>query len=259
MNVLNRYTLITGGTEGIGLELAKLFATDKHNLIIAARNEDKLEDIKIRFEKEYKIIVEIIKIDLCVDKFCEKIIKVVEEKNLIVDNLINNAGIGGFGFFVESEEGFEEEIININIIALTTLTKYFLKDMIKRGNGGILNVASTAAFTSGPKMSMYYSSKAYVLSLTEAIHDEVKSLGVRVSCLCPGPVKTSFQEKAGIKKSEKAKKYLMNANRVAEEAYLGFIKGKTIIIPGYKNKLLIWGNKLIPRALSRKIILRNNS
>lgn len=125
MNVLNRYTLITGGTEGIGLELAKLFATDKHNLIIAARNEDKLEDIKIRFEKEYKIIREIIKIDLCVDKFCEKIIKVVEEKNLIVDNLINNAGIGGFGFFVESEEGFEEEIININIIALTTLTKYF--------------------------------------------------------------------------------------------------------------------------------------
>ena len=259
MNIINRYTLITGGTEGIGLELAKLFATDKHNLIIVARNEDKLKDMKIRFEEEYKIIVEIIKIDLCVDKFCEKIIKVVEEKNFIVDNLINNAGIGGFGFFVESEEGFEEEIININIIALTTLTKYFLKDMIKRGNGGILNVASTAAFTSGPKMSMYYSSKAYVLSLTEAIHDEVKSLGVRVSCLCPGPVKTSFQEKAGIKKSEKAKKYLMNANRVAEEAYLGFIKGKTIIIPGYKNKLLILANKLIPRALSRKIILRNNS
>ena len=183
----------------------------------------------------------------------------MEEKNFIVDNLINNAGIGGFGFFVESEEGFEEEIININIIALTTLTKYFLKDMIKRGNGGILNVASTAAFTSGPKMSMYYSSKAYVLSLTEAIHDEVKSLGIRVSCLCPGPVKTSFQEKAGIKKSEKAKKYLMDVNIVAEEAYLGFIKGKTIIIPGYKNKLLILANKLIPRALSRKIILRNNS
>ena len=259
MNILNRYTLITGGTEGIGLELAKLFATDKHNLIIVARNEDKLKDMKIRFEEEYKIIVEIIKIDLCVDKFCEKIIKVVEEKNFIVDNLINNAGIGGFGFFVESEEGFEEEIININIIALTTLTKYFLKEMIKRGNGGILNVASTAAFTSGPKMSMYYSSKAYVLSLTEAIHDEVKSLGIRVSCLCPGPVKTSFQEKAGIKKSEKAKKYLMDVNIVAEEAYLGFIKGKTIIIPGYKNKLLILANKLIPRALSRKIILRNNS
>ena len=151
MNVLNRYTLITGGTEGIGLELAKLFAHDKHNLIIVARNIDKLEDIKIKFEKEYKIIVEIIKADLCVDKFCEKIIKVVEEKNLIVDNLINNAGIGSFGFFSESEDDFEEKLININIIALTTLTKYFLKDMIKMGGGGILNVASTAAFTSVPK------------------------------------------------------------------------------------------------------------
>ena len=259
MNVLNRYTLITGGTEGIGLELAKLFGADKHNLIVVARNKDKLEEIKNKFENEYKITVEIIQTDLCVDKFCEKIIKIVEEKNFIVDNLINNAGIGSFGFFGESEDGFEEKLININIIALTTLTKYFVKYMIKRGNGGILNVASTAAFIGGPKMSMYYSSKAYVLSLTEAIHDEVKNLGIRVSCLCPGPVKTSFQEKAGIKKSEKSKKYLMDASRVAEEAYLGFRKGKTIIIPGYKNKLLILGNKLIPRVLSRKIILKSNS
>lgn len=259
MNDSNIYTIITGGTEGIGLELAKLFAADKHNLIIVARNQDKLQDIKIKFEKEYEIAVQIIQCDLSVDKACEKIIRTVEEKNFIVDNLINNAGIGSFGFFSELEEGFEEKLININIIALTNLTKYFLKDMIKRQEGGILNVASTAAFTSGPKMSMYYSSKAYVLSLTEAIHDEVKNLGIRVSCLCPGPVKTSFQEKSGIKKSEKAKKYLMDASRVAEEAYLGFIKGKAIIIPGYKNKLLILGNKLIPRSLSRKIILKNNS
>jgi len=259
MDKSNIYTIITGGTEGIGLELAKLFAADKHNLIIVARNQDKLEDIKIKFEKEYKITVEIIQSDLAVDKGCEKIIKTVEEKNFVVDNLINNAGIGSFGFFSESEYGFEEKLININIIALTNLTKYFLKDMIQRKEGGILNVASTASFIGGPRMSMYYSSKAYVLSLTEAIHDEVKNLGIRVSCLCPGPVKTSFQEKSGIKKSLKAKKYLMDANRVAEEAYLGFIKGKAIIIPGYKNKVLILGSKLISRALSRKIILKNNS
>jgi short-subunit dehydrogenase len=259
MNILNRYTLITGGTEGIGLEVAKLFAIDKHNLIIVARSQDKLEDTKIKLEKEYKIAVEIIQVDLSVDKSCEKVIKIVEEKNFVVDNLINNAGIGSFGFFVGSEDGFEEKLININIIALTTLTKYFLKHMIERGEGGILNVASTAAFISGPKMSMYYSSKAYVLSLTEALHDEVKNLGIRVSCLCPGPVKTLFQEKAGIKKSEKAKKYLMDSSKVAEEAYLGFLKGKVIIIPGYKNKLLVLGNKLIPRALGRRIILKSNS
>lgn len=131
--------------------------------------------------------------------------------------------------------------------------------MASRKEGGILNVASTAAFIGGPKMAIYYSSKAYVLSLTEALHDEVKSLGVRVSCLCPGPVKTSFQEKSGIKKSEVSRKYLMDASIVAKEAYLKFFKGKVIIIPGHKNKLLIFLNKLIPRALARWVILKNNS
>jgi len=259
MNNFKIYTLITGGTEGIGFELAKFFAADNHNLIIVARNKDKLEDMKVKFEAEYKINVQVIQSDLCVDKSCEKIIKIVEEKKFIVDNLINNVGVGSFGFFSEAEDGFEEKLININIIALTTLTKYFIRFMIKRGEGGILNVASTAAFIGGPKMSMYYSSKAYVLSLTEALHDEVKELGIRVSCLCPGPVKTSFQEKSGIRKSEKAKKYLMDARKVAEEAYLGFEKGKAIIIPGYKNRLLVFGIKLIPRALSRRIILKSNS
>ena len=253
------YTIVTGGTEGIGFELAKLFAANKHNLIIAARNETKLEAIKGEFQKEYEISVETIQVDLSVDKAWEKIIRTVEEKKLIVDNLINNAGVGSFGYFHESEDGFEEKLININVIALTNLTKYFLKKMIERRNGGILNIASTAAFIGGPKMAMYYSSKAYVLSLTEALHDEVKEFGIRVSCLCPGPVKTSFQEKAGIKKSENAKKYLMRASKDAEDAYVEFSKGKAIIIPGYKNKLLVLGNKLIPRSLSRKIILKSNS
>lgn len=259
MNNLSRYTLITGGSEGIGFELAKLFAVDKNNLIIAARNKYKLENIKNSLEKEYGIRVEVIECDLSVDKACEKVIEFVEEKNFIVDNLINNAGIGSFRFFHESENDFEEKLINVNITALTVLTRYFIKDMVSRREGGILNVASTAAFIGGPKMAIYYSSKAYVLSLTEALHDEVKNFGVRVSCLCPGPVKTSFQEKSGIKKSERSKKYLMDASLVAKEAYLKFLKGKVIIIPGYKNKLLILGNKLIPRSLGRWIILKNNS
>lgn len=258
MENLNKYTLITGGSEGIGLELAKLFAKDKQNLIIVAKNQEKLENIKIKLKREYLIEVEIIAIDFSTNNSWKRVIEFVEEKNLIVNNLINNAGIGSFGFFNESREDFEENLININIITLTKLTKYFLNDMIKRGNGGILNVASTAAFVGGPKMAMYYSSKGYVLSLTEAIHDEVKNLGIRISCLCPGPVKTSFQEKAGIKKSKKAKKYLMSADKVAKEGYVSFLKGKTIIIPGYKNKLLVLINKFIPRALSRKIILMNN-
>jgi len=253
-----RYTLITGGTEGIGLEIAKLFAEDKHNLFIVARNRDKLEKTQNFFEKEYKIKVLILDIDLVVDNSCEKIYEFVDKNNIIVDNLINNAGIGSFGFFYEEEEGFEEKIININIIALTNLTKHFLKQMIKRGEGGILNVASTAAFVGGPKMAMYYSTKAYVLSLTEALHEEVKSLGIRVSCLCPGPVKTNFQEKAGVKKSEKMKKLMMSPEYVAIEAYKGFKKGKVIIIPGNKNKILVLGSKLLPRSLGRKIVAKSN-
>ncbi|MGG7179137.1 SDR family NAD(P)-dependent oxidoreductase [Clostridium paraputrificum] len=254
----NKFTLITGGSEGIGLELAKIFAKNKNDLLIVARNGDKLEKVKRFLEEGYKIKVLTVAIDLSVDNSCEKVFNFVEENNLIVDNLINNAGVGSFGLFNESEDGFEERIIDLNIVTLTKLTKYFLKGMIERKTGGILNVASTAAFVGGPKMAMYYSTKAYVLSLTEALHDEVKDFGVRVSCLCPGPVKTRFQEKAGIKKSEGAKKYLMEASKVAEEGYTGFIEGKAIIVPGFKNKILVIGNKFIPRAISRKIVLMSN-
>lgn len=259
MSNLKKYTLITGGSEGIGLELAKLFAADRHNLIIVARDIERLNNVKLYLEKKYGIDVEIISCDFSVDKGWEKVIKNVEEKNLIVDNLINNAGVGSFGLFQNSKDGFEERLININIITLTKLTKHFLKGMIKNGYGGVLNVASTAAFVGGPKMAMYYSSKAYVLSLTEALHDEVKSYGIRVTCLCPGPVSTSFQEKSGIKKSKKAKSYLMTADKVAQEGYRGFLKNKTIVIPGYRNKLLVIGTKIIPRSLSRRIVLMSNN
>lgn len=259
MNNFKKYTLITGGSEGIGLELAKLFAADKHNLIIVARDRKKLINTKLYLEKQYGVVVEIIVIDLSVNKSCEELIKIVEEKNLIVDNLINNAGIGSFGLFHNGQDGFEENLININITSMTKLTKYFLKKMIENGEGGILNVASTASFIGGPKMSIYYASKAYVLSLTEAIHEEAKKYGIRVTCLCPGPVKTSFQEKSGIIKSEKAKKYLMTPDRVAKDAYNGFLKNKTIVIPGWKNKLLVLATKIIPRSLSRKVILQTNN
>ncbi|NFS29504.1 SDR family oxidoreductase [Clostridium botulinum] len=256
---MRKCALITGGTEGIGLELAKLFAKDNCNLIIIARNKEKLLKVKNQLESKYNITVDILSLDLSIHSSCDKIFDFVDKKNISVDYLINNAGIGSFGFFHKGECGFEENLININIISLTNLTKYFLEKMIEKNHGGIMNVASTAAFIGGPKMAMYYSSKAYVLSLTEALHEEVKDLGIRVSCVCPGPVKTSFQSKAGIKKSEKAKKYLMDAEKVAKIAYEGFFKGKAIIIPGHKNKLLVWGTKLIPRSISRKIILKNNA
>lgn len=254
----NKFTLITGGSEGIGFELAKLFAKDNNNIFLVARNNDKLVDAKEYLKNNYDVNVITMSLDLSVDNSCEKLFKFVEENNLIVDNLINNAGVGSFGFFHNEDEGFEDRIIDLNIVSLTKITKYFLKSMVERKSGGILNVASTAAFVGGPKMALYYATKAYVLSLTEAIHDEAKIYGVNVSCLCPGPVKTSFQNKAGIKKSESAKKYLMSAEETARIGYVNYKKGKTIIVPGLKNKILVLGNKLIPRSLSRKIVLKSN-
>lgn len=255
---MDKYTLITGGTEGIGLELAKLFAKDNHNLLIVARNEVKLQEVKKQIEDIYKVKVEIVSIDLGVDKSCEKLFEFVDEKNVIVDNLINNAGIGSFREFYKAEEGFEDKIININIVALTKITKYYFKEMVKQGEGRIMNVASTAAFIGGPKMALYYSTKAYVLSLTEALYEEGKKYGIKVSCLCPGPVKTKFQEKSGIKKSESAKKCLMDPYEVARIAYDDFNKGKCIIIPGIRNKVLVIANKFAPRTITRKIVSLTN-
>lgn len=253
-----KYTLITGGTKGIGLELAKLFAKDKNNLIIVARNLSELKTTKENLEKEFNISVEILKLDLSVDNSCEKLIEFVEEKNIIVDNLINNAGIGSFGYFDEIDVDKDIKLIDINIIALTKLIKYFLPKMKERKSGGILNVASTAAFVGGPKMSTYYSSKAYVLTLSEALYEEAKEFGVNVCCICPGPVKTSFQENAGIIKSDKAKKYLMDAKDVAKEGYEGFKNKKAIIIPGFKNKAMVIATKILPRGIIRKIIFSTN-
>ena len=257
MNSTRNYTLITGASTGIGYELAKLFAKDRHNLILVARDEGKLETAKNELSK-CNVEVKILSLDLSKSEDIQGLFNYVEMNKLNVDILVTNAGIGTFGDFSEIEWVKEEALIDINIKVLTKLTKYFLPKIIECKNGGILNVASTAAFCSGPRMAAYYASKAYVLNLTEAIYEECKDSGIRISCLCPGPVKTTFQDKAGIKKSESAKKYLMDAEEVAKVSYKDFKKGKLIIIPGMKNKLLVIGNKLLPRRISRKIILKTN-
>lgn len=222
-----------------------------------ARDKEKLKDATDKLnDKKNKIIM--LDIDLSNDEQINKLINYIDRNKININILVNNAGIGSFGNFTEVDWKIEEKLIDINIKALTRLTKYFLPKMIENKSGGILNVASTAAFASGPRMATYYASKAYVLNLTEAIHEEVKKDGINISCLCPGPVRTSFQSKAGINKSEKAKKYLMNADIVAKVGYDQFKKGKVIIIPGFKNKILVKANKLLPRSISRKVILKTN-
>ncbi|MGV3025294.1 SDR family NAD(P)-dependent oxidoreductase [Clostridium thermobutyricum] len=253
-----KYTLITGATKGIGFELAKLFSKDKNNLLLVARNEEKLLKLKNILEKEDDIKVMTLSIDLTKENEIDVLINKINSEEIIIENLVNNAGIGSFGYFDEIDEERDFDLININIFAITKLIKALLPKMKDRRSGGILNVASTAAFVGGPKMSTYYSSKAYVLTLSEALYEECKEHNVKVCCLCPGPVKTSFQSDAGIVKSEKAKKYLMDANIVAKVGYNGFKKGKPIIIPGFKNRIMVNSTKILPRGLIRKIIFNTN-
>ena len=249
--------LITGATTGIGYELAKLYAKDKNNLILIARDAEKLKNVKYQLSL-YNINIYTIAVDLAEDNSCENILDIVDKNNLSVDTLINNDGIGSFGYLGEIEIEKDIKLIDLNIRALTRLTKTFLSTMIKNNEGAIMNVASTAAFCAGPKMATYYASKAYVLNFTEALYEELKGSNIRVSCLCPGPVKTTFQEKSGIKKKSTIKNTLMSSEEVAKIAYRDFIKGKFLIIPGFKNRLIVNLNKFIPRSLSRKIILIMN-
>lgn len=251
------YVLITGASSGIGYEIAKLYASDGYNLVLVARNIDKLKKVKSELS-QYNIEIKILSLDISKDNNIEKLFNYIETNEISISTLINNAGMGSFGDFKDINWEKEEALLDINIKALTKLTKYFLPKIMELKNGGILNVASTAAFCSGPRMAVYYASKSYVLNLTEAIYEECKESEIKVSCLCPGPVMTDFQGKAGIKKSETAKKYLMDAETVAKICYKEFNNGKVIIIPGLKNKLLVIINKFLPRSISRKIILMTN-
>lgn len=252
------FVLITGGSTGIGLELAKLFAKDKYNLVIVARDLKCLNKVKIELETLFKIEVRILQLDLTVDNSCAQLCDYVDKNNLYIKYLVNNAGRGSFGFFKDIDIKADLSVIDLNARVLTELSKYFLIKMIEANEGGILNISSTAAFCAGPKMSVYYASKAYVLSLTESMMEEVEKYNVKIGCLCPGAVETTFQKSAGIVKNKLASNNLMSSEKVASIGYKKFMKKGGIIIPGIKNKILVVVNKFLPRSVSRKIVMKMN-
>lgn len=243
------YSLVTGASSGIGLEICKLLAKDKNNLILVSRSEKELLKLKKELEDNYKIHVYVIVKDLAEHNAALDIYHEALSKGFIVDKLINNAGFASFGRFSEIETHVDIPMIDVNVRALTYLTKLFLSNMIKNKEGKILNIASTAAFFPGPYMAVYYASKAYVLSLSEALASELKNTGVTVSALCPGPTKTAFQNKAKMKKSEFVKFGVMDAYTVALCGYKGMLKGKQVIVPGVLNKFLINIIRFLPRSI----------
>ncbi|HAP34994.1 MAG TPA: short-chain dehydrogenase [Bacteroidetes bacterium] len=251
-----RTALITGASGGIGYELAELFAKDGYNLVLVARSTDTLKAIAEDFQSKYHIVAHIVPMNLSSADSPNELFHYLERNNITVDFLVNNAGFGMLGKFNEIELQDELDMIQLNITALTHLTKLFLKGMVARKFGRIMNVASTASFQPGPLMAVYYASKSYVLFLSEALAIELKGTGVTVSALCPGPTNTGFQSRAQMEKTKlfSDSGLVMNAKKVAAIGYKGMLKGKTVIIPGLANKILAQSIRFSPRKLSAEIV-----
>ena len=244
------YVLITGATSGIGLELTKIFAKTNHNLILVARNEHRLIEIQKKIQRKKSVEVEIFPMDLSVCDAPERLYLWAEERGLEVSILINNAGFATYGQFVDTDATEELNLIDLNIRALTHLTKLFLPDMVKRNSGRILNVSSLAAFQPGPLMACYYASKAYVLSISEALAYELKDTGVTVTALCPGPTDTPFKERAGVENTRVFKHGVKSAKFVAKSGYKALMKGKTVVVPGTINLITSKVARIVPRKVA---------
>ena len=246
--------LITGASNGIGLELAKVHAANGGKLVLVARNKSKLDELKIELESQFKISVYTIGKDLSQTNAAQEVYDEIKNQHIQIDYLINNAGFGDFGHFTETDWDKEFQMINLNITALTLFTKLFLKDMVQRNSGKIMNVASTASFQPGPLMAVYFATKAYVLHFSEAINNEVQANGVTVTALCPGATETGFQAAGALDDSKLFKgKKLPSGKAVAQFGYDAMMKGKAVAIHGLLNNILARSGGLVPRGIIVKI------
>ena len=251
---MNKTALITGASRGIGLELAKIFAKNACNLVITARSADKLIELKTELESKHQIEVYVIVKDLSLQQSPKEIYDELKEKSINIDYLVNNAGFGKYGMLHESDSNIETAMINVNINAVTILTKLFIKDMIKRGSGRIMNLSSLAAFQPGPLMAVYFASKSFVLSFSEAVNNEVREFGVTVTALCPGPTRSGFLQNAKLEKSRLFKgSNIALAADVALFGYKAMMKGKPVAIHGFLNYFLANSSRFVTRNFAIKV------
>jgi hypothetical protein len=255
MKTPEKYTLITGGTSGIGYELAKLFAEDGHNLIIVARHEEELNETAVELTQQFGIDVVKIAKDLFIPENAFDLYNEVTDAGYNVAILVNNAGQGQYGEFVDTDIFRELEIIQLNICSLVVLTKLFLKDMVNRGEGKILNLSSIASKVPGPWQSVYHGTKAFVQSFTEAIREEVKDSGVSITALLPGATATDFFNKADMLDSKVvAEGKLADAADVAREGYEALMKEDDKVVAGFKNKVQVAMAAVTPDAKLAKMM-----
>jgi short-subunit dehydrogenase len=254
--MLAETVLITGASSGIGCELAKLFAADKSNLVLVARRQEKLDELAVELRRDYGVQVRVLASDLTDPHSPQAIFDAMAAENVTVDILVNNAGFGAAGSVADLPLEKQLNMIQLNITTLTDLTRLFLPGMIERRSGGIFNVGSTAGFQPGPYMAVYYATKAYVLSFTEALAEEAIGTGVRVTCLAPGATATEFAAAANLENKLLFRLGVMDAKTVAQAGYRGFRRGRLLVVPGLKNKLGVLAVRWTPRAWVRKVVKR---
>ncbi|MFN0205804.1 MAG: SDR family NAD(P)-dependent oxidoreductase [Planctomycetota bacterium] len=248
-NFNNKTCLITGASAGLGRDFAELFARDGYRCILVARRRDILNSIAQSLNTKYLCECIVIDADLAIPGAGSALFDKINELGLNVDVLVNNAGAGTYGMFIDSNETDQLKMIDLNIRVLTELTRCIAPQMVARGEGRILNVASTAAFQPGPLMAVYYATKAYVLSFSEALSNELAGTGVTVTILCPGPTETEFQQLANIDISKLKKSgWLMPSMRAATAGYRGMLRGKRIVIPGFINFIIAESVRFAPRS-----------
>lgn len=246
--------LITGASSGIGLELARVCAEHGVDVIVSARSEDKLQMLAKEIVTTHGVKAEVLVNDLSGQGAAGELYEGVKEKGWAVDYLVNNAGFGVYGEFLETDWQQEADMLQVNVVALTHLTKLFVPDFIQRGSGRIMNVASTAAFQPGPLMAAYFASKAYVLSFSQALSNELKGTGVTVTALCPGATETGFQNAAGATGSRLFdSRRLPTGADVAKYGYKKMMQGKRVAVHGLMNRILAQSNRFAPRAMSMAI------
>jgi uncharacterized protein len=251
---LSGRALVTGASSGIGADLARVLAEHGHDLVLVARTQAKLEALGAELSGRYGVRAEVLVADLGDPAGPRRVDETLRERSLQIDLLVNNAGIGVHGPFAENDPQALLRLLQVNVIALTELSRLLLPGMLARRSGRVLNVASTAAFVPGPFMAAYYASKAYVLSLSVALENELAGSGVSVTALCPGPTRTNFSEAAGIARTRLFRAGgVMGSMEVARAGYAGMQAGKSIVVAGVRNRLIAGSSGLAPRSLTARI------
>lgn len=251
--------LVTGASSGIGRELARLFAADGSRLVLVARRAERLKELAAELKAHRGLDHLALPFDLSDPESPKRILERLSAEGIRVDVLVNNAGFGLLGAFAELPLQAQLAMIQVDATSVVHLTRLFLPGMLERGRGGILNVASTAAFQPGPRMAIYYAAKAFVLSFSEALFEELSGTPIRVTCLCPGPTETEFGELSGLGKKPIFKLHVMQAREVAHAGYRAFRRGKAIVIPGLLNRLAAFSVRFSPRSIVRKSVRRMQS